>query len=223
MTHLIKLFRSSTFVAALLVSVPLASAQLVWENKEVHIKAAPMEKEVVARYPFKNEGKEVVKFKDFRSACGCVSITTSTMVVPPGESGEVTVKFVPEHRLGDQKRPIAVQFDDEKQSRIALYLRVEIPEIIRPQPIFLRWGAEETLEPKSVTIVTDENYPVESMKVRSVHPLWDARVTPIANSRNYTLQITPKRGQGPQSRHVELEALLANGHIKRTNLYVVVR
>ena len=74
----------SALTAALLLTSPLAFAELVWEQKEVHLKATPMDKEVVARYPFKNEGTEPVKFKSFKSTCGCVSITTSTMVVPHG-------------------------------------------------------------------------------------------------------------------------------------------
>jgi hypothetical protein len=211
------------FAAALLLTGLSARAELTWEHKEVHLKASPDEQEVVARYPFRNDGTETVKFKTFRSACGCVAITTSTMAVPPGAKGEVTVKFAPEYRLGDQKRPIVVQFDDAKQSKMALYLRVEIPEIVRPQPIFLKWGEQEEIEPKAVTIVTDEKYPVESVRVRTCHPAWETKITPIENSRNYTLEVLPRRGPAPHSQYVELEAKLADGRLKRTNVYVVVR
>ena len=213
----------SAFASALVFISSFAHAELIWEQKDLHLNAEPLQKEVIARYPFKNKGAEPVKFKSFKSACGCVSITASTMEVPPGGKGEVIVKFTPEFRLGDQKRPIVVQFDDAKQSRMALYLRVEIPEIVRPEPIFLRWGPEETLEPKTVTIVTDGKYPVESVSVRSKHPLWEAQITPIENTRNYTLQVVPKRGQGPLAQNVEVEAKLADGNVKRTNVYVVVR
>lgn len=218
-----KTLSHSAFTAALFLSASLANAELVWERKEVHLKALPTDKEVVASYPFKNEGTEPVKFKSFKSACGCVSITASTMVVPPGEKGEVTVKFTPEFRIGSQKRPIAIQFDDATQSKMALYLKVEIPEVIRPQPIFLKWGPEETMDPKAVTILTDEQYPVESVSVRSPHPQWEAKVVPIENSRNYSVQILPMRGREPQSRYVEVEAKMADGQVKRTNVYVVVR
>ena len=212
-----------TIAGLLLLSSPWAGAQLVWERKEVHLKATPNDKEVIAQYPFRNEGTEPVKFKSFKSACGCVSITASTMVVPPGGSGEVTVKLTPEFRIGDQKRPIAVQFDDATQSRTALYLRVEIPEIIRPHPIFLKWDPSEALEPKAVTIVTDENYPVESVKVQSSNPLWETKTAPIENSRNFTVQILPKRGNGPKAQYVVVEAKLTDGQVKRTNIYVVVK
>jgi hypothetical protein len=209
--------------AAMLPGIPAARAELAWEQKEVRLKAAPEDKEVVAQYRFKNEGTETVKFKGFKSACGCISITSSLMEVPPGGQGEVSVKFVPEYRIGTQKRPIVVNFDDEQKSRMALYLTVEIPEIIRPQPIFLRWGPEETIGPKSVTIVTDVKYPVESMKVSAHHPQWQAKVVPVENSRNFTLEVLPKRGQTPQAQYVEVEAKLVDGQVKRTNLYVVVR
>ncbi|MES2572054.1 MAG: DUF1573 domain-containing protein [Verrucomicrobiota bacterium] len=218
-----KTFYRLKLAAALLLFAPLGRAELVWEKKEVHLKASPSDKIVVARYPFKNEGTEPVKFKAFKSACSCVSVTASTMVVPPGEKGEVTVQFTPEFRIGDQKRPIAVQFDDAKQSRMALYLRVEIPEIIRPEPIFLKWGPEEALEPKTVTIIVDESHPVESMVARSINPLWETKAMPIENSRNYSVQVVPKRGPAPQAQNVEVEAKYADGRIKRTSIYVVVR
>jgi hypothetical protein len=85
-------------IAAMLLSVSAARAELVWEQKEVRLKAAPEDKEVVAQYRFKNEGTDTVKFKGFKSACGCISITSSLMDVPPGGQGEVSVKFVPEYR-----------------------------------------------------------------------------------------------------------------------------
>jgi hypothetical protein len=207
----------------LLLTTITASAELVWERKDIHIKATPLEKELVAVYPFRNDGNETVKFKSFKSTCDCVSITASTMVVPPGAKGDVTVRFQPEYRLGEQKRPIAVQFDDANQTRIALYLRVEIPEIIRTEPIFLRWGPDETIDAKSVTIVTDGKYPVEKVTARALNPHWSAKVVPIENSRNYTLQVLPKRSATPQAQYVEVEATLADGQTKRTNLYVVVR
>jgi hypothetical protein len=211
------------FASALFLGSFAAHGELLWERKEVRLKATPLEREVVAVYPFKNEGAETIKFKSFKSTCGCVSITTSTMVVPPGAKGEVTVKFAPEYRIGDQKRPIAVEFDDERRTRMALYLRVEIPEIVRTEPIFLKWGPEESLGAKTVTIITDDQYPVESVSIRPTNPLWETKVERIENSRNYTLQVLPKRGPTPQAQYVEVEAKLADGQTKRTNLYVVVR
>lgn len=209
--------------ATLLWTTVSGAAELVWETKEVRIKAALTDKEIVASFPFKNTGSDPVKFKSFKSACGCVTIAASTMEVPPGSTGNVKVVFTPEFRQGMQKRPIAVQFDDEKQTRMALYLHVEIPEVIRPKPIFMRWGPEETLEPKAVTIETDESHPVESMTVRATNPLWEAKVSPAPNSRNYVLEVSPRARRRVQSQYVEVEARLANGQVKRTNVYVVVR
>jgi len=196
---------------------------LSWETKEIHLKASPLDKEVVARYAFKNDGAEPVRFKSFDSTCGCVSITVSTMVVPPGECGDVVVTFAPEYRIGNQRRAIVVQFDDATQAKMALYLVVEIPEIVRPQPAFLKWAEGESIEPKSVTIVTDEKYPVESLRVLSVLPHWQTNIRQVENSRNYTLEVLPKRGPVPQGQYVEVEAKLTDGQVKRTNLYVVVR
>ncbi len=212
-----------TLAVALLLTCAASQAELVWKHKEVTLAATPLEKEVSATYPFTNEGKEPVKFRSFKSGCSCVTVTSTTMEVPPGGAGEVTVTFKPEFRIGSQKRPVAVQLDDPAQTRMALYLTVNIPEIVRPEPIFLRWGPEEALEPKAVTIVTDEQYPVNDLSVRPINPLWEAKVARIENSRNYSLRIQPKRGQNPQSQYVEVEAKLADGQLKRAKIYVVVK
>ncbi len=201
----------------------LARAELVWDHKEVHLQATPLEKEVVAHYPFANEGKEPVKFKSLKSACGCVALTVSTMVVPPGAKGEVTVKFTPEFRIGDQKRPIVVEFDDAEHTRMALYLRVEIPEIIRPEPIFLKWAPEDQLSAKAVTIVTDEQYPVESVSVMPIDPPVTTEVSRIKNSSNFSVAVSPTRGAAPQSYYLNVEAKLKDGQTKRTRVYIVVR
>ncbi|MGV3533697.1 MAG: DUF1573 domain-containing protein [Chthoniobacteraceae bacterium] len=213
----------SLVVAALLWTTADARAELVWDTKEVHLKAALSDTEVIARFPFKNTGGQSVKFKSFKSACGCVTIEASTMEVAPGSTGDVKVVFTPEFRQGKQKRPIAVQFDDEKQTRTALYLHVELPEVIRPQPIFLRWGPEETLGTKEVTLEVDADQQVESMTVLPSNPLWETKVSPAPKGRDYVLQVTPKGRRGTQSKYVEVEARLANGQVKRTNVYVVVR
>ena len=210
-------------VGVLLWTAVDVRAELTWETKEVHLKAGLADTEVTATFPFKNTGAEPVKFKSFKSACGCVKIAASTMEVAPGTTGDVKVVFTPEFRQGKQKRPIAVQFDDEKQTRTALYLHVDLPEVIRPSPIFLRWAPEETLGPKTVTITTDADQKVESMAVRPNNPLWETKVEPASNGRDYVLQVTPKARRGVQSQYVEVEARLANGLVKRTNVYVVVR
>lgn len=208
---------------ALFLTPPSAQADLVWAQREIHVSATPLQKEIVASFPFENTGAEVVRFKDLRSGCSCVSMTVSTMVVPPGAKGDVTVRFAPEFRIGKQKRPIAVSFDDENETKLSLYLIVDIPEIIRPEPLFLRWTPEDALHPKSVTLVTDENYPIESVSIRSRHHGWATRATPIANSRNYSVEVLPNRTGKPQGQYVEVEARLASGEVKRTQVYVVVR
>jgi hypothetical protein len=218
-----RLAKGLCYLIVTTASLVAGPADLAWDAKEIHLKATPSDKEVVARYGFRNEGKEAVKFKSFASTCGCVAITVSTMVVPPGAKGDVTVTFAPEFRIGTQRRPIAIQFDDEERTKMALYLIVEIPEIVRPQPAFLKWGEGEAMERKSVTIVTDEKYPVESIRVLSSHPSWKTKVTPLENSRNYALEVLPRRGPAPQGQYVEVEAKLADGQTKRANLYVVVR
>ena len=214
-----------TVLAALgyLLSLSSARADLTWDAREIRLAATPADEEVIARYRYRNDGTTTVKFKSFKSACDCVSISTKEMTVPPGAAGEIVVSFRPEFRLGMQKRPIAIQFDDAEQSRMALYLQVEIPEIVRPQPIFLKWGSDEQMSPKTVRILTDDSYAVESMVVRPLPPRWEAKVTPVEGSREYQLEVKPYRGPVPQARYVEVEAKFADGKVKRTNVYVVVR
>jgi hypothetical protein len=211
--------------ALLFVAVP-ARAELTWKSVQVDLEATLEDKELKAQFPFKNEGTETVTFKEIKSTCGCVSMTVSNQVVPPGASGEVNVVFRPEYRVGVQKRPIMVEFDDAGHSRKALYLAVHLPEVLRAEPIALKWERNEKLEPKTATIVTDEKFPVKSLRVLpglepGSQPV-ATEVTRVENSRNFSVEISPLK-RGTDALTLSLEATLEDGKVKRTDMFVIVR
>jgi len=212
-----------SIVAFMALATTWSRAELSWEKKEIRVEATPLEKEITVRYPFKNSGSEEVKFKSIRTGCSCVSAEVDRLTVPPGGTGEVTVKFTPEFRIGEQKRPIAIQLDDANQTKVALYLRVDIPEVIRPSPIFLKWAAEEAVTGKSVTIITDEKFPVESVRVLPMRPPIETKVSLSDDGKNYSVEVLPKRQPEPQAFYLNVEAKLRTGETKRTAVYVVIR
>ncbi len=220
MKHFTPSYRLTLLTLAVCALTQVASASLVWETREVRLKASPYDKEVTASFPYTNDGKEAVTIKSLRSTCGCVVPKVENMVIPPGGKGEITAVFTLEHRIGTHKRPITVEFADPKVPKLGLYLYVEIPKVIRSKASFLRWGPGEPLEPKTLTVEIDEQFPVESLAAKSKHPNLEIKVTPTGPSRTYTVEVQPHPVKGSIATVLNLEATLVGSGLKRSDVLV---
>jgi hypothetical protein len=201
---------------------PEARGELVWETKEVFRKASPFDKEVAASFPFRNTGTEPITIKSVRSACGCMVPKIRNMVIHPGETGEITAVFALEHRIGKQKRPIAVEFADPARSRIGLYLHVDIPEVIKPSASFLRWVREEALAPKKLSVSVHEEYPIQALNAFSKDKRLDIKVSRDGAQGLYAVEVLPRAEGQPIAAVVTLESTLPGDLRKRRDFYVWV-
>lgn len=67
------------------------------------------EGEVVAHtFTFTNEGKIPLVISSARSTCGCTVPEWPKEPIPPGESGEISVKFNTAGKRNNQKKPIRI-------------------------------------------------------------------------------------------------------------------
>ena len=64
--------------------------------------------EVVHLYRFSNTGKVPLLISDARSTCGCTVPEWPKGAIPPGESGEIRVKFNTTNRPGTQRKPVTI-------------------------------------------------------------------------------------------------------------------
>lgn len=174
-----------SLIAILLLGVSSAFGGLSWETKLHEFTKEPADKEVAARFPFKNTSDRTVSIRSMKSSCGCTAAGLSKKTFAPGESGEITAKFTFGSRKGAQRKSITVQTDD-KETHI-LELRVMIAEGARISPSFLFWRQNSPNEPRAVEIKTRK----EIVGVRSSDQRLVATLETVVPRQEYVVYVNP--------------------------------
>ena len=154
-------------VCLILCLVQTGFASIEWEIEEFIHEATPDQKQIVAAFPFTNEGDNPITITDVKTSCGCSTPSLDKKVYQPGEAGKLEVLFKFGNRTGRQVKTVSVKTDDSDAPTQTLMLKVEIPRPIYIQPKFLYWGPTEEKKPKAITVVFEHDSPV---RVVSVEP-----------------------------------------------------
>lgn len=83
-------------------------AKLVFTETEYDFGEATEGEVVTHTYTFVNQGKIPLVITGARSTCGCTVPEWPKTPVPPGKSGEISVKFNTAGKRGPQKKPVTV-------------------------------------------------------------------------------------------------------------------
>ncbi len=208
----LKVFLFAT--VALGIGTTAASAELVWEKKEIELHPAVGEESVVGHFKYENKGDKKVSITSVVSSCGCTAASTNKDGVAPGEKGEITATFQIGNRIGTQQKAITVSTDDPAQPTVTLQLKVEIPQVLDLQPAFVFWQSGE--EPKAKTIVAKagKDVSIEKLQVASSSPDFTAKVEPGAGEGEYKIQVQPKATKEAASANLTITPDLATGKTK---------
>lgn len=84
-------------------------------------------------FEFRNDGDSPLVIEKVKTSCGCTAALASTQEVPPGQKGEIQVKFHTRGYAGSVSKFIFVKSNDSSQPRKKLVIsaRIEVPP--RPQ------------------------------------------------------------------------------------------
>ncbi|MHA3772829.1 DUF1573 domain-containing protein [Verrucomicrobiota bacterium sgz303538] len=217
-----RLPRTLIALAALVSTGASAFCELTWEKREVEVKLTPFEKEVIAKFPFKNTGSKPVKILSARSNCGCTTAMMKKTEYAPGENGEVVAKFTVGARMGLQRKPITVQTDDEKERTVALYLVADIPSVLTMPKSFLLWKEGEANDTRSLTVNTGSAYPVKELLVQPDSKHLQVEVHRVSPTE-FRIDVTPNAATARLVSTLQLEAVLDGDMRKRAHAYVSVR
>jgi hypothetical protein len=183
---------SGILAGILLLSIPGATrAQLVFEKKEVDLKAGLSDKEVVARFPFRNAGNYTVHIGDIETSCGCTTAVLEKRTYAPNEKGEITATFEIGDRIGLQDKTILVETDDPKASTISLDMRITIPDLLEVRPALLYWRHGEAPTAKTLTVKVLNGLPVKEVTASSSDPKVKTKVETVTPGKEYTVAVTP--------------------------------
>ena len=172
----------------------LASAQaqnLQWESEELKFSPAPTDATVVAHFKFKNIGEAKAKIKGVNSSCDCTKVTLEKYDFAPGESGDVVATFTIGVRTGIQDKVLLVESNDVTKPRIALRMKIAIPEVAQLRPSFLFWSQTEPFTPKEISLEVMNGVPVKAITVESSDPKVMAKVESVKRGQEYRIVVTP--------------------------------
>jgi hypothetical protein len=105
-------------VSCAIVLFPVTSlAQIHWTQRIVELRPKPDEAQVVATFPFTNEGKEPVTITSLRTSCDCTTASLAKHTYAPGQGGSIMATFTVGGRTGPQTKTILVQTTDKVEVR----------------------------------------------------------------------------------------------------------
>jgi hypothetical protein len=166
-----------------------ARAELRWDDPIQSIHCTPDDREVTARFAFRNAGTGPVTVRSIKTSCGCTTARLEKKMYAPGETGEINVRFVFGGRKGLQRKLITVKTDDTVEPAI-LDLRVLVEENVSVTPALVYWKLGEENAPKTVH-VTAQSTPVSIKGVVSENPEWCAEVETIKPGQDYLVRVRP--------------------------------
>ena len=181
------MFRTLLLLA--LATAATARAELAWEQPLQEFHRAPEDREVVAKFAFKNTGAKPVDITRVASSCGCTTTRLEKRKIAPGESGEIEVKFTFGGRRGDQRKTISVTTDDGRQ--VALELRCWIEETLTIAPALVFWRIGDEPAAKAVDIKVADGRNVAITSIRSSNPRLKATLRTIEAGKHFAIEVQP--------------------------------
>jgi len=179
------------FLLLLFVLTVTAQAQLKWDKPVQKFDRSPEDREIEARYPFRNAGPTTITIKSLRSSCGCTTAKLEKKVYVPGESGEVTLNFRFGDRKGLYRKGVTVNTDDKTGEPTILNLVVHIHDPMTITPALVWWRRGEATEAKSVAIDAEAGESVRVTGVSSSNPRFTASLLTGQAGQKYSIAITP--------------------------------
>jgi hypothetical protein len=207
----------------LLASAATACAGIEWDATERSFKAKPGEEQAVAEFHFKNTGPGVLTVRRVKSSCGCTAAGVDEDVLKPGAGATLTAVFRFGNRIGQQEKVVVVETDDARQPSSVLKLRVEIPEVLRPEPRTVIWEKSEPLTPKTVTITVAEGAEIGELTATSSSRQVAVKLSgPDPGTRGYSLTVAPEKSDRPIRAVVTICAKLRPPGERTASVYVAV-
>jgi uncharacterized protein DUF1573 len=106
-----------------------AHAALEWNEREISVQVRrDAQKEVSAKFNFKNTGKKAVAILGVSTSCGCTVANPESSTVASGEKSNVQALFTIGDRHGEQLKKITVTTDDPETPVTVLTFKITILE-----------------------------------------------------------------------------------------------
>ena len=172
-----------------------AHASLHFDHRSLAPAVEPGAEQATASFGFANTGEQPVTITSIKTSCGCTTAELDKKTYEPGEAGEIAAILTLGDRVGKHTKKIIVRTDDEASPVTTLTMKVSIPKLLRIQPRFVYWRADEELTPKTIRIEVTHDEPIEITAVKPSNEGVTAELKAIEPGQVYEVALTP----GPTS------------------------
>jgi len=97
-----------------IVQKPLSNANIEFTEKQHDFGDVVQGESVSYKFTFKNTGIEPLIVLNVQTTCGCTAPSWSKEPIPPGEGGEILVRFNSAKKIGRQNKIITVYTNGQK-------------------------------------------------------------------------------------------------------------
>ncbi|MGC3988691.1 MAG: DUF1573 domain-containing protein [Chthoniobacteraceae bacterium] len=214
------LFRSAAIL--FLLSLP-AFAGLTWERTSAFIYAEPGDLTQAVQFPFKNTGDHAITIKSLKTSCGCTAAGLDKKTYQPGESGEVTARFVVGDRKGTYLTSVTVTTDEAGATPTVLQLQPIILPLVELKPTLVFWRSGETHSPKRIMLTVADGQKATEIKAIIDNPAVKVAVQVLSAGRQYAIDVTPEATAQNLKAMVQITANLTPAGPRQYKAYAKVK
>ncbi len=183
----------------------LSARALTWEKSTLDLSVEAGSGDLVAEFPFKNEGAKPVTIQELQASCGCTTPTVESRLVPAGGKGTIKVTYAVGDRVGPQSSHVTVTTDEANTEPATLQLHVNIQPAVSITPRLVHWTKADGLVARVIEI---KRLSKATVLVGEPKPAGDAPLTvelkPGAAADTWLLTLTPKSIEASFTTKVEI-------------------
>jgi hypothetical protein len=184
----------------------LPAVALTWGKTSLDFTMEAGGGELVAEFPFKNEGAGTVTIGELKSSCGCSTPTVKSRTVAPRESGVVKVVYAAGDRVGPQSARLTVTTDEAGVAPVVLLLKIDIQPALTFAPRLSHWSRADGAVPRTVAIKQTSKSAVRILAVKPANDALAAELKQGAVIGEWELVLTPKSVAQATTTKVEIHA-----------------
>ena len=199
------------------VVAALPAGALTWEKSSLDFSVEAGSADLVAEFPFKNEGAAPVTITGLKASCGCTTPTVESRVVPAGGAGVIKATYAPGDRTGPQSARITVVTNEPDVAPAVLQLRVDIQPLILITPRLVHWAQADGLVARVIELKRTGKSAVRIGEPKLQADTVTVALTPGAEPDTWRLTLAPKSVDAPFTTKIEIPVVTG----ERTVMYSV--
>lgn len=221
-------------VLSLLGGVVLLLAGFAWAGPKLDVDQSEYDFETVVQgeavehtFIFTNIGDELLVVDKVRSSCGCTAALITSKNLPPGESGELKIRFDSARFRGDVAKVVYLYTNDPFAPVTKLLVKGHVQELFALAPRQLQFGRVMPGQKVEASVVltnhtgTDLVLGPPAVTTPELRTEMDPQL-PAGESRQIKVVLQPKPGQTRFSGYVILKSEGEKPHEIRLPVYATI-